>query len=399
MDATLSRTADPFTKSEFALQTRLKYCKGCKVVRYCEGARDAQALLSDNQKNLKPAARPKALGPLTRTNALPEVPPYRRVETSDRPLEPEFEAVGADRIYIDTVEITNEIYTDSKKIQSPTQYRVSDRISPDSDTAPKKIRTPNPSRVKTNMYKTASNNQLEESTNMIPSKRKATFIANQMVVESDSSLENEKMEQVLTDATRLAETEMLRQFGFDPQTSIYLAAKVVAFGKDGQYIQDILEYARENARQNPHGLARYLLERGEERLNRRNRWQQQNMFVGGQTQPETGDFAEETQQAGQTETVELDPYAAVRAKIAQAHGVSENDLARWSGFLQILAINGSQIASNLFRSSVGYEDSAGTLRVIMRNLFDQRRAPSHREQLERVLVQATGKMPRIEFEY
>jgi hypothetical protein len=410
VDATLYRTADPFTKSEFALQTRLKYCKGCKVVRYCEGARDAQALLSENQKNLKPVARPsKALGPLTRTNALPEVPPYRRVETAERPLEPEFEAVTADRIYIDTVEFNNEIYTDSKKIQPPTQYRVSDRIRPDSDTATKKIRTPNPNRVKTNMYKTASNNQLEESTSMTPSKLKTTLIANQVVVENDSSLENEKLEQVITEATRLAETEMLRQFGFDPQTSLYLAEKVARFGKDGLYIQDILQYARENARQNPHGLARYLIERGEERLNRRNRWQQQNMFGAAPSQPETGDFAEATLDAGEPETetvpapetaaLELDPYAAVRAKIAQAHGIAESDLTRWSGFLQILAISGSQIASNLFRSSVGYEDSAGILRVVMRNLFDQRRAVSHREQLERVIVQATGKMPRIEFEY
>jgi hypothetical protein len=234
---------------------------------------------------------------------------------------------------------------------------------------------------------------------MTPAKQKVTLIANQVVVENDSSLENDRMAQVLTDATRLAETEMLRQFGFDPQTSAYLAEKVTGFGKDGQYIQDILEYARENARQNPHGLARYLIERGEERLNRRNRWQQQNMFTAAQPQPESGDFAEETPVAPETETVELDPYAAVRAKIAQAHGVSESDLARWSSFLQILAINGSQIASNLFRSSVGYEDSAGILRVVMRNLFDQRRAASHREQLERVIVQATGKMPRIEFEY
>lgn len=398
VDATLYRTADPFTKSEFALQTRLKYCKGCKVVRYCEGARDAQALLSADQKNLKPAGKPgKVLPPVNRSPALPEAPYSRQVVSGQNaPFEPEFEAVMPDRIYIDTVEINNEIYTDSKKIQSPTQYRVSDRIGPDSVTAPKKIRTPNPSRVKTNMYKTASNNQLNESTIMTPQKRKN---AGEMVVESDSSLENEKLELVMSEATRLAEAGILRQFGFDPQTSVYLAEKALRFGKDGQYIQDILAYARENARQNPHGLARYLIERGEERLNRRNRWQQQNMFGAAPSRPEPAEQTEETPDAPGTETVELDPYAAARAKLAQTHGVAATDLERWNGLLQILAISGAQNASNLFRSSVGYIDAAGTLRVIMRNLFDQRRAASHREQLERVIVQATGKIPDIEFEY
>ncbi len=399
VDATLYRTADPFTKSEFALQTRLKYCKGCKVVRYCEGARDAQALLSENQnqKNLKPGGRAgKVLPGVNRPPALPEVSPSRQVMRQNSPVEPEFEAVLADRIHVDTVETGAINNTESKKIQPPTQYRVSDRISPDSETAPKKIRTPNPSRFKTNMYKTASRIQPEESTIMAEAAPPVSGVVVENEMGQEIGLESEKIEQAMNKATQLAEVDLLRQFGFDPQTSASLAEKALHFGKTGQYIQGILQYARENARQNPLGLARYLIERGAERLTRNGRYQQQSMFMAAQAQPEPEESLEDDIPSS---APEADPYATIRAGLARANGIADSDLESWNGLLQLLAFSGAQNAAELFRSSIGYVDASGSLRVIMRNLFDQRRAVSYREQLARAVVQATGKMPQIEFDY
>jgi hypothetical protein len=220
-----------------------------------------------------------------------------------------------------------------------------------------------------------------------------------VVAEAALNLESTKIQQALTSATRLAETDLLRQFGFDPQTAANLAEKAFNLGKTSHYIQGIVQYARENARQNPLGLARYLIERGEERLTKSDRWQQQSMF--GQSTAEPEDFpSEETPvDPGDTEANEADYYALIRAKLAGDHGLSRPDLEHWDELLQLLSFSGAQNAAELFRSSLGYEDAAGNLRVIMRNLFDQRRAAAYREQLERVVVQATGKMPRIEFDY
>jgi len=210
------------------------------------------------------------------------------------------------------------------------------------------------------------------------------------------NLESSKIQQVMTSATRLAETDLLRQFGFDPQTAATLAEKAFGLGKTSHYIQGILQYARENARQNPLGLARYLIERGEERLTKSDRWQQQSMF--GQTPSEPEDFPVE-ENPDDFEANETDHYAIIRARLATAHGLTHSDLERWNELLQLLSFSGAQNAAELFRSSIGYQDMAGNLRVIMRNLFDQRRAVAYRDQLERVVVQATGKMPQIEFDY
>jgi hypothetical protein len=402
VDGTLYRTADPFTKSEFALQTRLKFCKGCKVFRYCEGARDAQALLSENQKNLKaPGRAGHSFAPSVKPAAALPVPTAgRKVITKKAAVTAEIELVTADRIHINTA-------GESKKIQSPTQYRVTDRLRPESDTVSKEIHPPTPSRVKTSINKPTTRIQPEESTTMEidkPAKRKATQPkpAALVVDIADMNLESSKLQQVMTSATRLAETDLLRQFGFDPQTAANLAEKAFSLGKTSHYIQGILQYARENARQNPLGLARYLIERGEERLTKSDRWQQQSMF--GQTIAEPEDFQAELSPAGENaageaEANETDHYALIRAKLAADNGLSGQTLERWNELLQLLSFTGAQNAADLFRSSLGYEDTAGNLRVIMRNLFDQRRAAAYREQLERVVIQATGKMPQIEFEY
>lgn len=395
VDATLYRTADPFTKSEFALQTRLKFCKGCKVYRYCEGARDAQALLSESQKNLKGNSRPgPSFAPVSKQVALPVALAQRQVSLKKAAVLPEIERVTADRIHINTA-------GESKKIQPPTQYRVSDRLRSDSEAVSKEIQSPNPSRFKTSINKPASKNQPEESTSRgkeKPAKRKIPQPdpGPLVVDEVEMNLESSKIQQVMTSATRLAESDLLRQFGFDPQTAATLAEKAFALRKNSHYIQGILQYARENARQNPLGLARYLIERGEERLTKSDRWQQQSMF--GQAPAEPEDFPPE-ESPENLEANETDHYAIIRAKLATAHGLTQPDLERWNELLQLLSFSGAQNAAELFRSSIGYEDMAGNLRVIMRNLFDQRRATAYRDQLERVVVQATGKMPQIEFDY
>lgn len=397
VDATLYRTADPFTKSEFALHTRLKFCKSCKVYRYCEGARDAQTLLSENQKSLKGDSRSgPTFAPISKAAALLEPVAQRKVSLKKAAISPKIEPVTADRIHISTA-------GESKKIQSPTQYRVSDRIRPDSEAVSKKIHSPNPSRFKTSINKPTLKNQPEESTSM--GKRNSTKPKTsqpnleQLVVDStDMNLESSKIQQVMTSATRLAETDLLRQFGFDPQTAANLAEKAFSLGKTSHYIQGILQYARENARQNPLGLARYLIERGEDRLSKSDRWQQQSMF--GQAISEPEDFpSKENLETSEAEANETDHYALIRAKLATAHGLTHQDTERWNELLQLLSFSGAQNAAELFRSSIGYQDMAGNLRVIMRNLFDQRRAGAYRDQLERVVVQATGKMPHIEFDY
>jgi hypothetical protein len=54
VDGTLYRTADPFTKTEFATLSKLKFCKGCKVYRYCDGAKEARTRLNEDKALMNP---------------------------------------------------------------------------------------------------------------------------------------------------------------------------------------------------------------------------------------------------------------------------------------------------------------------------------------------------------
>jgi hypothetical protein len=327
VDGTLYRTADPHTRTEFAALTNLKYCKACKAYRYCDGVKEVQnKALANNEK-----ATAKLKAPA----------PQRQVEVN-----------------LPIINRTQEVTaTVSTKNQSPTLDRLSDRINNDTDTVSKKKRPANLGRIKTMHYEPSSINQLDKSTNQTG-----------LVVETSAKTTS----QPITNPN----VDLLLKFGFDQQSAQQLAAKVVEYNKPPGYVETILRYARENARQNPPGLARHLIERGEERLTRAGRWQQQALF-------EVSDAGEEIAES----------IPATANNIAAAPQAVTQDW--WQALIITLHNQNSFVAQLLGRGSGKRNENR--LIINLPNLLDRRRAEPFADVFERAIADATGEWYKIEF--
>ncbi len=410
VDGTLYRTADPFTKTEFAAFTGTKFCRGCKAYRYCEGVKEAQARLSEG----------KATGA-----KLPAPVAERKLAFAD--------GGEGGRTAVNTVAVT-------KKDRSVLRARIEERIEVETVAVAKKDRSVNPSKIKTNSLKPTVFNQPEKANHEIGGlKRQAgatphdlvvAFVGENNVTYPKGNREAAKAEpsawkEPSTQAMPLPsqtetgpELQSLLDFGFDHQTAARLLEVAASQGKAEGYVERILRYCRENARQSPQGMARRLIERGEERLGRADRylWHQQNMFGGAEPvlEPE-GDFEEPLNSAeppvlttaepdnqpvsdlSQRKGFEVDAAIdSVQATLATAYRLGQADLVWWNGVLARLN-TASPTATDLFRRSVGLQSGDGRLVVVMRNLFDRRRAEAYAVQLERAVASVTGKLPQLEF--
>jgi hypothetical protein len=260
-DSTLYRTADPFTKTEFATATKLKFCKECKLYRHCEAAKQART------QNLEPAQiSTKEVAKLNSPENL--IPLKKRLKTGDSPeRQPLIQAKDSHRL-------TQESLTDSIVIQPATLPR-----------------------VKTIINKPNLKNQTLPPT------------TNQMVVDNISPEASGTKAQLSQPAIRA-----LQKFGFDLQTASNLALKISHFGKPDGYLEQILNYCRRNASRNPLGMARRLIENGEERLDRQARWKQQNLF----SLNEIGDISPKGEPTDDTPPLaELPPFPAKQSNYAQ----------------------------------------------------------------------------------
>ncbi len=433
IDATLYRTSDPFTKTEFATMTKLKFCKGCKIYRYCEGAREANARLANNRETQAVATRPT-----------PAITRQVKKPLLDAPaLERQFELESSQRIEGNIERTVEETPGVSKKVQPPILNRVGGRLPDDSHGVSKEVRPVNLSRIKTNKHEPTGLNQPEITTTMSSISTLPKRSINPKALQRQSEKElvvdmsgREKVEQGLeyiSPEPGLAGLTLLLQFGFDRHTATQLLQKATDYDKEPGYIQRILRYAAESARQNPQGMARRLIERGEERLSRADRWQQQILFeVGGsETVDDTHPTSSQSVEADigpnevddrqgsplQTDNIGLPDFEAEKSppqpalsieaansslshsqtQIAQAYNFSREEVEWWNGVVEGLALSGSQVASSFFRGGVGVRFGAGRLVVVLRNLFDQRRAAVYSSQLERAIVDYSGQLLRLEF--
>jgi hypothetical protein len=327
IDGTLYRTADPHTRTEFAALTNLKYCKACKAYRYCEGVKEVQnKALATNEKT---AAKLKAPAPQRQLEV--NLPVINRVQ-----------------------EVTATVST---KNQSPTLDRLSDRINYDTATVSKKKRSANLGRIKTMQHEPNSINQLDKSTNQ-------SGLVVGTIINSDIQL------------TSNPDLDLLLKFGFDRQSALQLVAKVTEYNKPPGYVETILRYARENARQNPPGLARHLIERGEERLTRAGRWQQQSLF-------EIPDAGEEL----------ADSVPVTANNLTTASQIGGQD---WWQSLLVTLHNQNSFAAQLLGRGSGIREQ-NRLIINLPNLLDRRRAEPFADVFERIIADATGEWYKIEF--
>lgn len=430
VDGTLYRTADPYTKTEFATLTELKFCKGCKVYRYCEGAREARTRIINEPKTVATAKINKAERSLV-------------ASTIDRKI------VLNNVIEIERIEV--ETPSVSKKVQLPLSSRVSERFNEKTETVSKKERSANPSRIKTNMYQTNQIIQPEKPTMpqqvsenlVVSSKTEKEFLPT-----NEPSKDKQPKGEKKSDISQEAETkalQMLVQFGFDTQVATHLVQQAISYGKEKSYIQSIIRYANENARQNPQGMARYLIERGEERLSRADRWQQQTLFDIFDDAEEARLDAEANSSSGSTGVYDVayskstgvqvgskpnsigvySPDSAdltgvhsandsnstgvyqnnsvksrqnqTQIRLAETYRLSSEGLQWWQEIVAHLEQAGFQNAAEIFHTSIGLRQKPDKLIVVLRSLFDQQRAIAYKSQLERAVAAVTGELPWIEF--
>lgn len=329
IDATLYRTADPYTKTEFATNTGLKFCKACKAQRYCEGVQAAKSAKPNRQIGL---AQPNVVAEL----AAPETERQINVEI--------------DRTQVNTA-------TSIKKKQLPNPRKNSHRITTDSTTESKKEQPPNLVRVKTSINQPTAINQPEITTNQTTS----------LVVTNP-------------------DFDLLLNFGFDQQTAQTLLNAATRHNKLTGYLETILQYSRENARRNPLGLARRLIETGEDRLTRAERWQQQNLFSNLPTVPPT------------LEQINPDSIGHIPTHsqtVQSAPAESAPDAAWWSTLLQTLQRQHSPVAALLNHSLANRQGR--TLQITLRNLVECRRASSYTDVFQRTIADACGDWFELEF--
>ncbi|HEX2916762.1 MAG TPA: hypothetical protein VH186_38735 [Chloroflexia bacterium] len=411
VDGTLYRTADPFTKTEFASATRLKFCKGCKIYRYCEGAREAQNRQeAENEKPSALAAKAKKAVLPEKTPLSLSAPEYSRQlnpvkNTGFNPEMPVLTPVESDRTQEETVAV-------SKKERPVTLNRIGGRIKAESESVSKKEQPVTLSRIKTNKDKPVHSNQPEINTTMQPIDQTTKPKTNPvLVVENKLDKSNLVGLDDIAGAKPSANQELLVQFGFDTQTARKLCQYLEAYNKPEDYLPRILRYARENARQNPQGMVRRLIERGEDRLSRADRWQQQSLFE------QTVTIEEEIGEVGvsgeSTEVAVIEdityplqqPQAVNRTveintlwqQVARVYALTQQDFAWWEAVLGQLEKSGYSGAASLFRHGMGVREKQGRLLVILRNLFDQRRAAVYNDQLERAVAATTGQLPAIDY--
>jgi hypothetical protein len=330
--------------------------------------------------------------------------------------------------------------TESKKNHSANQIRITQRIEETTKGVSKKIQSANRSRIKTNMYNPTLVNQPEISTTMLlqtkPEKNQNQ--KNLVVVQDEKNQKTEKKNPVAEkqditlelNYSDTQELDSLLQFGFDAKTANQLFQQAIIHGKTKGYIARLIQYARENARQNPHGMVRRLIERGEERLSRADRWQQQSLF--DQTQSEEKLKQTElkqqsqlniTQQAGleitlETSTTEDELSSSIypganevtlieienvskgqteiQGRIAKIYNLSNEEIQWWNQVVAQLKNSGYAAAVEIFGQSIGIRQERGRLLVVLRNLFDQHRAANYQSQLERAVASLTGQMPWLE---
>lgn len=409
VDATLYRTADPYTKTEFANLTRLKYCKGCKVYRYCEGAKDAQARQDKRNPSEQLPTPGVATFPTSKPGLLTAPPGSRKLKAVSEASERSVVTIEISRTQERTVKSV------IKKERYPLPDRVGGRIETVTPTVTKKEQSANPSRVKTNLHDLAFNNQ-PEITTITCGEVKTTSMANLpknkgMVVEAEQEdlVTHSKLDNISPIANDL-DQNLLKQFGFDDFTASKLVECAASYGKPVGYIAQIIQYVRENARQNPAGMVRRLIERGEERLSRADRWQQQMMFAA-QNEAAKNNFDEEQQldinqtglinllQAGQEkleDKLNTAKPSELQIKIAASYGLESSEIAQWQHIVAQLAVT-TPGAGELFANSLGLWQESGHFLVVLRNLFDQRRAEFYRTHLERAVANLTGKLPTLDF--
>ncbi len=434
VDGTLYRTSDPFTKTEFATLSKLKFCKGCKVYRYCDAAKEARTRLNED-KALMNADSYSPVNAVPAKAVIAAPPINRRVE-----LEP--------MQVINTVASSVDSYTQedtasvSKKIHLPNQSRINRRVEETTTSVSKKVHSPNRSRIKTNMYNPTLVNQPEISTTMLmqPKLEKKQSQKNLVVVQ-DEKTQNFEKNNPITDERDISleldyndtqELDLLLQFGFDAKTANQLFQQAISHSKAKGYIARLIQYARENARQNPHGMVRRLIERGEERLSRADRWQQQTLFDQSQSEEKlkqteikqqlqlnitqqaeleinfdtAGDGLSSSIYSGANEVAMASDNALVanvskwqteiQARIAKIYNISDEEVRWWNQVVEQLKNSGYAAASEIFCHSIGIRQERGRLLVILRNLFDQHRAANYQSQLERAVASLTGQLPWLE---
>lgn len=391
VDGTLYRTSDPFTKTEFATVTNLKYCKGCKAYRYCEGAKEARMRMASSDNNSLP---------VTAYTPKPAV-----FEASSQPTKPALAYPPVEQtVQLKSVQQTQRIQVStasvSKKIQLPLRDRIGERFAAESGTVSKKVRSANPSRVKTMNHEPIPVIQPEKTTtnscqtNDFPGKATESNLV--VVLE-----ENKKLEYISLEKAGL---DLLLEFGYDNQTANSLLEYTNRYNKPAGYIKRILSYATENARQNPQGMARRLIERGEDRLSQADRWQQSRLFAAAEPEMLEDLTAEEI--IASPDPINLAPDQPLAAsssastsqvQIAKFYRLTTAELNWWHELVEDLRQAGWTEAAVLFGSGVGVRREKMRLVVIMRNLFDQQRAMVYSSQLERAYLQQTSQLPKIEF--
>jgi hypothetical protein len=390
IDGTLYRTSDPFTKTEFASLTNLKYCKGCKAYRYCEGVKEARVRMNGSANNslpvadyaLKPAVFEGNNQPTKPTLASPPVERTLRLKAEHK----------SQRIQVSTATV-------SKKIQSPLLDRIGERFEAESGTVSKKVRPVNPSRVKTMNHEPTLVSQPEKTTTILSqntTKDEATGDNLVVVSQDDRDLEYISPEK--------GGLDLLLKFGYDSQTANHLLECANRHNKPAGYLKRILNYATENARQNPQGMARRLIELGEDRLSRADRWQQSRLFDAAEPEMLEDLAAEEIiASPGSTNPAHDQPIAASslastsQVQIAKLYRLTAAELNWWHELVGDLKQAGWQEAAVLFGTGVGIRREKTRLVIIMRNLFDQQRALVYTHQLERAYLQQTGQLPKLEF--